>query len=196
MFETTWELSSDKFWGISGNTFRGFRKHKKPSDQYRAWAPQAYRYLAEIPEQRFDLAAIHEYLTNDLGGHWANGVKQISIAHRFKIVDLFLLHMCRCAQLGGVKRRLIVASANPPLDKFTLIGLATLVPGLVVGNLAMGAIEDIGQYKALQRVMEQITGQAGLPRLYFDVWCWPEKRRTDNGLPALSSRPAPILIRE
>lgn len=194
LFESTWKLAGENLWGIAGNTFRGFQKHAKPSHQYRAWAPQMACYLDEVPDQQFDLRLVHQHLADDLQRHWANDVKQLSVAHCFKIVDLFMLHMARCAELGAIKRRILVRHANPALDKFTLTGLAKLVPGVAVGDLAMGSVEDLAQYQALQRVIEQIASQAALPRLYFDVWCWPDSRRRANGLPPSSLHLNPILM--
>ena len=138
--------------------------------------------LVNAPDEGFHPALLHEQLVAHLRDTWRNDVLELSVAHLHKTVDLFFLHMARCQELSDHKRQVLIGNCNPPLDKFTLSGLAVLVPGLVVGNLSMGSIADAEEYQALQKVIEQITRIADVPKLYFDIWCWPEARRRNSGL--------------
>lgn len=107
----------------------------------------------------------------------------LSVAQVHKLVDLFILRMACYPLLSPELRLLFRSEGHPPLDRYTLAGLATMVPGLVVGTPSMGAIVSVAAYASLQGVISQIAHEAEVPALNFDVWCWPPERRAAFGLP-------------
>ncbi len=169
-------------WGVDGNTIRAYRGFDKPLRHYNQWGEECSNAFLEGQHDGADFSHIHGALTNSLRQHWQTQGDGLSIAQTYKLVDLFILRMSYFKPLQEDIRALLQNDGHPALDKFTLSGLAKMVPGLVIGSLSMGAIESEPQYGALQSVIRQITAQAQVPNLNFDIWCWPTKRRLAFGL--------------
>jgi hypothetical protein len=172
-------------WGVDRSTIRAYRGFDNPLEHYNQWAEFRAAELCKKESRAIDFATEHRELSADLAEHWqSQGI--LSVAQTFKLVDLFILRLAYYDRLDLPARELLVAEGHAALDKFTLRGLARMVPGLVIGNPSMGAIQDEAQYRALQLVIRQITRRAGVPNLNFDIWCWPADRRIAFGLPARS----------
>jgi hypothetical protein len=177
-------------WGVSGNTFRAFRNYdpvSSPSIRYDSWANTQAQdaVIQNFNGQNFQ--DLHDHLSASLVEHWSTyGEPHLNIAHKFKLVDLFILRMSWFENLAPQVRDYLRVCGNPALDGGTLKNLSCIVPGLVIGSPTMGAIKSVFAYQALQDVIHQITLQANVSKLNFDIWCWPNDRRAKFGIPNLA----------
>ena len=178
-------LETSQF-GVESSTTRGIptgsRGANGPQELYRAWArPQLAAMLADtaLPsrldtQEAFD--AWHAGLAASLAAHWdagTAGAMPLSIAHRFKLLDLFVRWMriqapvapalaARCEQFGHI-----------PLDRKSLHILSETFGGIgLAGPFSMGDVHTEAAYRFYQMLAREACAVAGGTPLLFDVFCW------------------------
>jgi hypothetical protein len=202
-----YDLETSQF-GVESSTTRGIptgsRGATGPQELYRAWArPQLEAMLADttLPDristpEAFD--AWHAGLAASLTSHWnAASLVPLSIAHRYKLLDLFVRWLriqapvapalaARCEQFGHI-----------PLDRKSLHVLSETFGGIgLSGPFSMGDVHTEGAYLFYQVLAREVCARAGGSPLLFDVFCWnhPEAHALYNEkTPARRFAPVPQM---
>jgi hypothetical protein len=201
-------LETSQF-GVESSTTRGIptgsRGANGPQEMYRAWAgPQLAAMLNDstLPARLDTQAAFddwHASLAASLAVHWdvgTAGAMPLSIAHRFKLLDLFVRWLriqasrapalaARCEQFGHI-----------PLDRKSLHILSETFSGIgLAGPFSMGDVHTEAAYRFYQMLAREVCAVAGGSPLLFDVFCWnhPEAHALYNKKPARRFMPVPQM---
>lgn len=134
-----------------------------------------------VPHSQAEFDTLHAELTDSLCAHWQSNAlaNPLSIAHRYKLVDLFvrwmaikgwkpvkgtqgdLLHAC-CRDFGHI-----------PLDRKSLHILSETFGGIgLSGPFSMGNIHTQRAYDFYQALARCVVSEAGGSPLLFDTFCW------------------------
>jgi len=156
--------------------------------------------------------AWHTHLANSLQEHWHDWLGKVQaasehpilgwperartstadgyllVAHKYKLVDLFIRFLRVLAPAGSSLERGIVCNANIPLDMKSIAVINATFGGLsVAGGASMGNIKSELSYRTYQRLARAICfiagdqfqrqnpesqGCAGVSPVLFDVFVW------------------------
>jgi hypothetical protein len=196
----------------------GVRGEHGPISLYEAWATLQFARVAQDPAlqqslaTRYGFAAWHADLAESLVAHWRARVMEnnarlrqhegdehipanpdLSIAHRYKMVDLFVKYLrVRGAEYPELARH-CYTFGHIPLDRKSLAVISAAFSGILVGagdTFSMGDIVSEQMYRTCQRLARAICEEAGGTPLLQDVFAWhaPFAQRLYEEMPALPSR--------
>jgi len=178
----TWygeRVASDSGYGVGANTFRAFRGIKKPSLIYRTWAAailrrKAFRSKLLRAKNRRAFEAFHAWLSRSLDCHWsANAKRPLSLAHKYKLVDLFVKHAVRLDLDDEQLNRNLLAFGHVPIDSSVFSAVDKLLSGILVAQgRAMGHIKTPEAYRFYQTLTTELVRPLRVPTLYFDYFAW------------------------
>ena len=164
--------------GVTGNTFRAFRKLPvRPSLTFRNWASDYINntidFLLSITDSQRYEQYVHE-ATNDLCLEWSRITgSDMGYGRGAKLFNLVLKKLACLCSLSEAQRSTLIGLQHIPLDSYTIIGLRTIFPYLAIPNNAtMKFIETPEQYADFQRRIRTIAKKAGVPSIYYDVLAW------------------------
>jgi len=169
---------NDSSYGIVGNTFRAFRGFKEPSKTYRSWARSitetAFSNQDGIESQdAFDKWHTELYL--ELKEHWKKEQqgKEPSLAHTYKMVDLYLKWLCSNATCPAELANSIIKFGYCALDSQILEKLnEALSYALPIKNPSMGDIANRNTYDYCQSLIKDFAENFNGSRLLFDYYAW------------------------
>jgi len=173
------DVQTDPSLGVGSNTFRAFRGVKRPSAAYREWARRLYRtrrfkkaVLAARSRDGFE--RLHRWLSQSLERHWRRKYrKPLLLAHRYKLVDLFIKRLCRFQLSDSRMNTRLVANGHVPLDSSVFKALDRLFSGiLLTEGRAMRHIKSERAYRFYQDIFRSIMYRLRAPPLYFDYYAW------------------------
>jgi hypothetical protein len=172
-------LPHDPSFGVASNTFRAFRGIKGPSVVYRAWARKTIEnpeFLAKgcAANSGEGFETFHSFLSNSLESCWQQETcRLISVAHKYKLVDLFTKHVCRLEIATSAINNSLLAHGHVPLDSRVFSCLDRLLSGiLAVDGRAMGQVKTEECYRFYQKVIRLLMHNMGGHNLYFDFFAW------------------------
>ena len=188
--------------GLESSTARalstGVRGEHGPVSLYDEWAR---RQVQRITTHQALLASLstregfemwHRELADTLARHWRKRVEannealkhqegdaflpvcaELSIAHRYKMVDLFVRFQRTRASAHPELARACYEFGHIPLDRKSLAVLSEMVGGPALGKaLSMGDVKTEKQYQTYQRYARAICAVSGGTPLLLDVFCW------------------------
>jgi len=167
-------------YGVAGNTFRAYRGcNTPPSQLYREWAEPICNELpiSVLEKQlhtRKGFLEWHTFLAENLQEHWREREnRQLSVAHKYKLVDLFIKWLSSHDFDSPVLSECLVSHANCALDSQTLNKLNECLSfALPLSNPSMGDIQSETTYRFCQELIEQFATRFGGSRLLFDYFAW------------------------
>lgn len=186
--------------GLDGSTARamstGFRGEHGPIEIYNAWARKQLRHATESPGlvaglgTREGFEEWHRYLVSTLVTQWrdrvtVNNVKlqsdegdefipvnpELSVAHRYKMVDLFVRYLRVKGNEHPELARHCFEFGHIPLDRKSLAVISAAFSGISVGkSFSMGNVATEAMYLTQQRLARAICERAGGTPLLLDVF--------------------------
>ena len=174
-------------YGIAGNTFRAYTNWpKRPSQVYKSWAEKVTKQFNEKPPKRIhaksqeEFDKWHQVLFDALQDHWKkNQGGTLSIAHGYKIIDLYLKNIAFYNFGDRAFTNSIVQYGNCALDKQILNKLNLCMGGcLPIRNPSMGHITNMNCYRFCQSLITEFCGKAKGTRVEYDTWAWQLRNRT------------------
>lgn len=203
-------LETSQF-GVESSTTRGIptgsRGANGPQELYRGWArPQLAAMLSDTTlaarldtQEAFD--AWHADLAASLAAHWYAGTAgtiPLSIAHRFKLLDLFVRWLRVQAPVAPSLAAICERFGHIPLDRKSLHILSETFSGIgLAGPFSMGDVHTEAAYRFYQLLAREVCAVAGGTPLLFDVFCWnhPDAHALYNAkTPARRFAPVPQLV--
>lgn len=176
-------LASDPGYGVGANTLRAFRRAKKPSLIYREWAVgilsrKAFRSKLRNVKTRKAFERFHAWLSRSLDRHWSRKAKKsLSLAHRYKLIDLFVKHAVRLDFGEERLNRNLLAFGHVPIDSSVFSAVDRLLSGILVADgRAMGHIKTAEAYRFYQTLTAELVRPLRAPPLYFDYFAWNTER--------------------
>ncbi|VWD52215.1 hypothetical protein BLA18110_07748 [Burkholderia lata] len=191
--------------GLDGSTARamstGFRGEDGPIQIYNAWAKSQLLHATESPGlvaglgTRDGFEEWHRHLTSTLVAYWrkrvtANNMKlesregvefiavnpELSVAHRYKMVDLFVRYLRVQGTEHPELARHCFEFGHIPLDRKSLAVISAAFSGISVGkNFSMGNVATESMYRTQQRLARAICERAGGTPLLLDVFSLKSK---------------------
>jgi hypothetical protein len=165
---------------VGGNTFRSFRGlSKKPSVVFREWATA----MLVDNDTTIRLEALRSQTDYDgwlqetccaFRSTWQarTGIVMPYGASR-KLPDLLIKHFAWWSGLPDNLRDRLIAFLHVPLDSFTLVGIRNCVADPEIpSNATMKFVAGPTMYNQIQRAILEVTDQAKVPAIYFDVLAW------------------------
>jgi hypothetical protein len=208
--------------GLDHTTGRAFstgeRGRRGPIAIYEAWAAVQLARVTSDEELQGSLTTRegferwHADLTASLVAHWRVSVADnndrlrrlegddfipanpdLSIAHRYKMVDLFVRYLRVKAHVHPELARCCYEFGHIPLDRKSLAVISAAFSGLLVGagdTFSMGDIVSDQMYLTCQRLARAICQVAGGTPLLLDVFALltPFAQRLYAGRPAAPTR--------
>jgi hypothetical protein len=201
-----------------GTGIRG--SERGPIALYEAWAKEVFAKIAADTQLQLSLGtqegfdAWHATLAESLVAHWRARVTEnnarlrehegdehvpanpdLSIAHRYKMVDLFVKYLRVRAADYPELARCCYEFGHIPLDLKSLAVLSAAFSGALVGagdKFRMGHIVSEQMYRTCQRLARVICMEAGGSPLLLDVFAWhaPAAQQLYKKRPAVPSRKA------
>ena len=170
---------SDPGYGVGSSTFRAFRHINKPGLIYRTWAAvimrrKAFRSRLLRAHNRRAFEHFHEWLSRSLARHWSKRAKrELSLAHKYKLIDLFIKHAARC-DLGDERlNRNLLAFGHVPIDSSVFSAVDNLFSGILIAQgRAMGHIRTPEAYRFYQTITAEVVRPLRVSPLYFDYFAW------------------------
>jgi len=172
-------IDKDPTLGVGSNTFRAFRGIEKPSLMFRRWASEVIRskqfqseILAASTQPMFE--TVHDWLNQTLEHHWKSECgQQLSLAHRYKLVDLLVKRLCRLELPDDRMNANLVMHGHVPIDSLVLRALDHLFSGaFLTDGRAMGHIKTEQAYRFYQDPITNLMLELDAPALYFDFYAW------------------------
>jgi hypothetical protein len=164
--------------GVAGNTFRAFRNLPvKPSVTFRTWATNyienTFHVLSKISDGHSYAQYVHD-ATNNLCSEWRRITgSDMGYGRGAKLFNLVLKKFACLSSLLEEQRSTLVDLQHIPLDSYTIIGLRSITPKLLIPRSAtMKFVETPTQYDEFQAVIRAIAKKAGVPPIYYDVLAW------------------------
>lgn len=188
------------YMGLDRTTARaidtGFQGARGPVAVYEAWAALQILRVTESPalvnslSTREGFEAWHRDLAQSLVEHWRAKISEhntllqqvegteffpvnpeLNIAHRYKLVDLFVRYLRVKAATHPELAQYCLAFGHIPLDRRSLAVISAIFSGIAVGEeLRMGDIVSESMYRTYQRLALAIVELAGGTPLLLDVF--------------------------
>jgi hypothetical protein len=169
-----------------------------PLAVYNEWAGKQLTLLSKSRErwgalhQRAEFERWHAELTESLCRHWKQRTEEVaaertkeegtpvepvnselSIAHRYKLVDLFVRWLRMKGEQAPELAAACVANGHVPLDRKSLHVLSETFGGIGLrGPFSMGHVHTQGAYEFYQALARAVCAEAGGSPLLFDVFAW------------------------
>lgn len=173
------KIDADITLGVGSNTFRAFRGTDRPSSTYRQWAHRVvhakrFKNAVLTAGGREGFERLHRWLTRSLDRHWTRRYgKRLSIAHRYKLIDLFVKRLCRLKLPDPKMNAILTTHGHVPIDSNVLRALDGLYSGiLLTEGKAMGHIKSEQAYRFYQEIFCSLMAELRVPPLYFDYYAW------------------------
>ncbi|MGD7035517.1 hypothetical protein [Methylotuvimicrobium buryatense] len=167
-------------YGVSGNTFRAYRSWSEPPGEiYKAWAKKktdsiiTATPLKEIATEP-GFQCWHRGLCKSLNAKWKKDQGgKLSIAHCYKLVDLYIKWLSRYRIQNGEFASLLNKYASCALDSQTISKInACYGYCLPISKPRMGDIHNENTYHYCQYMIAAFCEAAGGTKLEFDYWAW------------------------
>ncbi|KWA84147.1 hypothetical protein WL29_22550 [Burkholderia ubonensis] len=208
------------YMGLDRTTARaldtGFQGARGPVAVYEAWAALQILRVTESPalvkslSTREGFEAWHRDLTQSLAEYWrakitehntllqqVEGVEffpvnpELNIAHRYKLVDLFVRYLRVKAATHPELAQHCREFGHIPLDRRSLAVISAIFSGIAVGQeFRMGNIVSEAMYRTYQRLALAIVELAGGTPLLLDVFALesPVAKKLYKKMPAVPTR--------
>lgn len=170
--------------GVDSSTVRalstGATGDSGPLAIYEDWAAEQLGNLVQDKESWKQLLTFHGFehwhatLTSSLVAHWqTKSGKELSIAHRYKLVDLFTRWIRVRAPAGSVLREAILRCAHIPLDKKSIATISAMFSDIALSpTFSMGLVRSEKGYRTYQRLARIIAEEVGGSPVLLDVFAW------------------------
>lgn len=164
--------------GVTGNTFRAFRKlPTPPSLTFRNWSnKQLQVHLQRISniQNPTDYAAYVHEATLDLCDVWQRETdSEMGYGRGSKLFNLVLKKLACLDSLTETQRKRLIDLQHVPWDSYTIQGLKEIAPALSIpSNATMKFVVTPTQYQEFQKVISSIAAKAGVPAIYYDILAW------------------------
>ena len=167
--------------GVGSNTFRAFhRELKPPSRVFRAWATEALftrdmlGSLKAVKSQPAYNNWLNE-LVEDLQKYWRSEMKEsMSFGPSYKLPNLMM--KAACLELPPRHRDVVRGFLHVAWDSYTLRGLRNCVQlpndGKIPTTATMGYVKTFECYDDLQKQIQEIAEEAGVPAIAYDYLAW------------------------
>ena len=176
--------------GVSGNTFRAFRNLPvQPSVAFRGWTTNylqdSLNDIAHAVTQQSYSAYVHN-ASLALCEYWRGATNsEMGYGRAAKLLNLVLKKLACLQPLRSEQRSRLIELQHVPLDSYTIVGLRCIATELSIPkNATMKYIQTPQQYSTMQRKIAEITEQAEVPAIYYDVLAW---NMAHDGQPRRSS---------
>lgn len=186
--------------GLDNTTARalstGMRGERGPIKLYKLWAEDRLRHVTTDVNLVATLGTAegferwHSILAETLVVHWRNSVAQnnellqhdegddfipvnseLSVAHRYKMVDLFVRYLRVKGNEYPELVRHCLEFGHLPLDRKSLAVLSAAFSGISVGEaFTMGDIANEAMYRTQQRLARAVCERAGGSPLLLDIF--------------------------
>jgi hypothetical protein len=164
---------------MDNSIYRAFH-HETPSQRYSKWrwhsdSDQLLEKMREIRDQEtFDLLAFEmgESLVNDWGTKNNLGrPTKMNIGIAMKIINLALKHFSFSDLSPNPD---LINWLHVPWDSFTLRQLRNIWPWnpAIPNNVSQGFVNNLTTYQQLHTLISEITQEAGVPRITYELWAW------------------------
>ncbi|KVP17049.1 hypothetical protein [Burkholderia ubonensis] len=193
------------YMGLDRTTARaidsGFKGERGPIAVYESWAAIQLLRVTESPALVKSLStqegfeAWHRGLTESLVAHWREKIdehnalllkvegdeffpvnRELNVAHRYKLVDLFVRYLRVKADKHPELAQHCYEFGHIPLDRRSLAVISATFSGIGVGdNFRMGDIVSETMYRTYQRLARAIVALAGGTPLLLDVFALESK---------------------
>jgi hypothetical protein len=164
--------------GVGGNTFRAFRNLPvPPSVAFREWATSHIQGSLDtvlgISEQKEYSAYVHES-ANLLCARWQELTNsEMGYGRGAKLFNLVLKKLACLCSLSEEQRQALIPLLHVPLDSYTIVGLRAIAPEFSIPRSAtMKWVESPHQYTSLQTLISQLSQEARVPSIYYDILAW------------------------
>jgi hypothetical protein len=167
-------------YGVSGNTLRAYRGWSVPPGKvYKEWAKKRTNTIIKAAPLD-DIATEsgfqgwHRGLCKSLNAKWRKDQgKNLSIAHCYKLVDLYIKWLSRYQIQGREFAFLLNKHASCALDSQTIYKINACYGNcLPINKPRMGDIHNENTYRYCQDMIAAFCEAAGGTRLEFDYWAW------------------------
>lgn len=164
--------------GVSGNTFRAFRKLPvAPSIAFREWTTNR---LEQTLPQLLTAIESHAYadyvhsMTLDLEEYWHQRThSEIGYGRGAKLLNLVLKKLACYQALTADQRTRLINLLHVPLDSHTIVGLRNIATQLHIPKSAtMKFVTTQERYNQFQAEIAAIAAEAGIPAIYYDILAW------------------------
>jgi hypothetical protein len=164
---------------MDSSIYRAFH-HETPSERFKkcSWHSELDHLLKNLQkisdQEAFDLLAYHmgETLVADWGKQNDLGApSRMNIGVAMKITNLALKHL---SFSGLCENPELVKYLHVPWDSFTLKPIRNIWkgnPSIPIGA-GQGFVKDIAMYKGLHKLISDITQEAEVPRINYELWAW------------------------
>ncbi|GAQ95439.1 hypothetical protein TAGGR_2332 [Thermodesulfovibrio aggregans] len=164
--------------GVSGNTFRAFRKlPKKPSVVFREWGTKwitgAMERLQTInTEDEYEIFVLES--TDNLRLEWLKIMSsELGFGIASKLCNLVLKKLPCLLNLDEDFKQRLIRLLHVPLDHYSIVGLRRLITNpKIPSNATMNFIKKPEEYLLLQRYIADVAKEAGVPAIYYDILAW------------------------
>ncbi|HDR9105983.1 TPA: hypothetical protein QDB04_002839 [Burkholderia vietnamiensis] len=179
----------------------GFKGERGPIAVYESWATMELIRVTETPalvkalSTREGFEAWHRALTDSLVVHWREKIdehnellleaegdaffpvnRELNVAHRYKLVDLFVRYLRVKAEKHPELAHHCYEFGHIPLDRRSLAVISAAFSGIGVGdNFRMGDIVSEAMYRTYQKLARAIVALAGGTPLLLDVFALESK---------------------
>ncbi|WP_434716255.1 hypothetical protein [Paraburkholderia sp. A3RO-2L] len=179
----------------------GFKGERGPIAVYESWATMELIRVTETPalvkalSTREGFEAWHRALTDSLVAHWREKIdehnellleaegdaffpvnRELNVAHRYKLVDLFVRYLRVKAEKHPELAHHCYEFGHIPLDRRSLAVISAAFSGIGVGdNFRMGDIVSEAMYRTYQKLARAIVALAGGTPLLLDVFALESK---------------------
>jgi len=169
-----------------------------PLSVYNEWASRQLALLSKSSERwvllqdRDEFERWHAELTQSLCSHWRQRTHEIaelrtketgapvepvnaelSLAHRYKLVDLFVRWLRMKDAYAPALAAACLANGHIPLDRKSLHVLSETFGGIGLrGPFSMGDVHTEAAYQFYQSLARALCHEAGGSPLLFDVFAW------------------------
>lgn len=172
--------------GVASNTFRAFRNMPQPPSKiFRTWASQhlenTLRELQDVINRNGDDTSREGYAsyvhdaTKSLQSYWRKHMEQSEIGYgrSAKLFNLLLKKLACLNQWNEQSRKKLIQLLHIPLDSYTIVGLKNIAKELEIPrNATMNHITNQSGYEKFQRLISQITAEARVAPIYYEVLAW------------------------
>ncbi|MET4577203.1 hypothetical protein [Ottowia thiooxydans] len=163
--------------GVSGNTFRAFRHVPTPSKKFRTWTTCRLEHTLRdiLACERPDSYALQVHMaTQALESSWRHHAnKEMGYGRGAKLLNLVLKKLACLESLTDEQRTRLISLMHVPWDSYTIQGLRLVSPALSIpSNATMKFITTPEQYQVFMAEITDITAEANVPAIYYDVLAW------------------------
>lgn len=164
----------------------GEKGQEAPSVLFRDWARLQCQkinesYLHEHVKSRKSFEKWHASLTRSLSSYWTkNGVRNLSVAHKYKLVDLHLKWLSGYDFGSSRITEGFRKHCHAALDKYTLTEINHCLSQILpLKNASMGHVATKDTYDFCQLLISEFASHCNSTALIFDYYAY-EKGVANN----------------